>query len=120
MHPSTQFHIVLVSMKDYHISGVEFPSDGQTAKQHTLIVDMEKSSIFTITKGWRGCLAAFDDHLCNRRSLDSSSHAKTPIATAARLWWTKHRKAIITAFVVFLIVVILVLLALIAYHVVGS
>ncbi|RCN36928.1 hypothetical protein ANCCAN_17191 [Ancylostoma caninum] len=87
-------------MKDYHISAVEFPSDGQTAKQHTLVVDMDKSSIYTITK-------------------DSSSHAKTPKAMATRLW-TEHRKAILIAFVVFALIVIFVLLALVAWRVVGS
>ncbi|EYC20013.1 hypothetical protein Y032_0023g825 [Ancylostoma ceylanicum] len=87
-------------MKDYHISAVEFPSDGQTAKQHTLVVDMDKSSIFTITK-------------------DSSSHAKTPKATATRLW-TEHRKAVIVAVLVFMLVVVFVLLPLIAWRVVGS
>ncbi|VDM74505.1 unnamed protein product [Strongylus vulgaris] len=87
-------------MKDYRISGTEFPSDGETAKQHKLVVDMDKPSIFTLTKG-------------------SPSTVKTPRKKLAELW-RERRLAIIIALLILFIIILLILLILVAFRVVGS
>ncbi|CAJ0609124.1 unnamed protein product [Cylicocyclus nassatus] len=85
-------------MKDYHISGMEFPGDGETAKEHKLVLDMDKPSIFTLTKG-------------------SSAPRKTTSGPKFLELWKRHSLILSIVFLALFILALVALLVLILVRV---